>query len=513
MSHSFLPVNPCCTDVVLNSPCGCSSTITNSSCSNNLCETNLTLSSTIVYNGPALSCIIAEPCDTLNVVLQKIDSIICNLLSQINILNIQVTNINNQIITINTNIVDINNTLDVCCGSATTTTTTTECPCTYFSFIGGKIDSAEFTFVECGASETTTISAGDLPLIYCLNNSYPVIQIGNGSYNNTHDCCTPFTTTTSTTLPLAYCYDIEIVNKCSVYWTDAQGNAQVQSATDTTIYICAQPDTIASACEAFGSIIINGGTVVCTNESICQPPTTTTTTTVKSCIEITVDAAGNCIDFPGFSVLEYTDCEGVYQTVQVSSGDLPTFCTLVGGVTPAFICGDGNIAYGSSCVTPTTTSTSTSSSSTTTTTTTCPCKSYNIVVSGEELIEADGNTIYVTFDDCFGDSQQYEYTTPGTYTAAFCADQSKVPLQYYIIDGVVIRNSLIQPASAGCCTGKCTEYTIQALVEDGSWTGIGCDTLPRGGIIIYPNIEVVCLKQGTLSLTNALVISETDCST
>ena len=46
MSHSFLPVNPCCTDVFPNIPCECTN------CNNNLCGTNVTLSSNIIYNGP-----------------------------------------------------------------------------------------------------------------------------------------------------------------------------------------------------------------------------------------------------------------------------------------------------------------------------------------------------------------------------------------------------------------------------------------------------------------------------
>ena len=124
MAYPYLPVNPCCTDVVLNTPCGCSSTITNTGCNTNLCGTNLTASSTIVYDGPALTCTTAEPCDTLNVILQKIDNIICNLLTQINTLTTQVTNINTQIVTINNSIISINNQLDGCCVTTTTTTTT-----------------------------------------------------------------------------------------------------------------------------------------------------------------------------------------------------------------------------------------------------------------------------------------------------------------------------------------------------------------------------------------------------
>ena len=127
MSYPYLPVNPCCTDVVINTPCGCSSTITNSGCNNNPCSTNLTASSTVVYDGPALTCTTAEPCDTLNVILQKIDQIICNLLTQINTLTNQVDSITTQVINIENNIITINNQLDVCCPAVITTTTTTTC--------------------------------------------------------------------------------------------------------------------------------------------------------------------------------------------------------------------------------------------------------------------------------------------------------------------------------------------------------------------------------------------------
>lgn len=135
MGYPFLPVNSCCTDVVINNPCGCSSTTSNHSCNQNMCGTNVTLSSNVIYNGPALDCIIAEPCDTLNVVLQKIDEIICNLLAQINTLNIQVANIITQIININQEIININTTLDVCCTTTTTTVLPTTTTTTTIDFI------------------------------------------------------------------------------------------------------------------------------------------------------------------------------------------------------------------------------------------------------------------------------------------------------------------------------------------------------------------------------------------
>ena len=89
---AYLPVNPCCTDVVLNSSCGC------------------TLSSTVVYDGPTTPCTNIEACDTLNVALSKIDQLLCSLQVQqvkntqeIAAMKAQIIDINNQITTINNN--------------------------------------------------------------------------------------------------------------------------------------------------------------------------------------------------------------------------------------------------------------------------------------------------------------------------------------------------------------------------------------------------------------------------
>ena len=158
MAYPFLPVNPCCTDVVLNSPCGCTSTLPNTGCGESQCGTNVILSSNVLYNGPVLDCIIAEPCDTLNVILQKIDEIICNLVSQINTLNIQVTNITGQIININNEIININNTLDECCNVATTTSTTTVLPC-----INPLITLLEESLLPVSLTTSTSTTGGPVP--------------------------------------------------------------------------------------------------------------------------------------------------------------------------------------------------------------------------------------------------------------------------------------------------------------------------------------------------------------
>lgn len=467
----------------------------------------------VVYQGPVLGCTGINNCDTLTTVFQTMDGFICGPDMVQTIIN-NITNNQSlflQFMTIVNNSVDCE-TVWNCIENHTTTTTTTECPCTYYSFVGGRINPAQFTFIECGQLEPTTIQAGDIPEIYCVANHYSVIQVGNGVYNNTHDCCVAITTTTTTTLTLAYCYEAEIVNKCSVYWIDINGNPQVQSGTDTILYICAQPDTIVSACEEFGTVTITGGVSECSSEAFCAPTTSTTTTmpVITYCYD--VDITNKCRVY-------WTDSNGF---AQAQSGTNTTIhiCAVPGSITAGCVeFGSINIEGGTVICTnetmcqPTTTSTTTLPHTTTTTTTVCPCQSYDVVVNSAELLTADGKTIYVSFDDCAGDSQQYEYTVAGTYPAAFCADQSKTPVEYYIKSGDLF-NTILQPESTGCCTGKCTEYTVQAFVGDGTWTAIDCNGDLRTGTLIYPTVTVLpgCLEQGTLDLTNAVVVSEEDCT-
>lgn len=102
---AYLPTNPCCTDVVVNTPCGCSSTVT---C--DPCATNVHYSKSITYNGPILPCSNIEPCDDLNVALSKIDALLCELKNQ------QVTN-TSDISDIKEQVLQINQTLNTCCGS------------------------------------------------------------------------------------------------------------------------------------------------------------------------------------------------------------------------------------------------------------------------------------------------------------------------------------------------------------------------------------------------------------
>jgi len=407
MSYPFLPVNPCCTDVVLNSPCGCSSTLPNTGCGQNPCETNVILSSNVLYNGPVLDCIIAEPCDTLNVILQKIDEIICNLLTQINTLNIQVTNITTQIININSEIININNTLAVCCAGATTTTTsTTLCPCTYYEYVSVAQFPGTFTYVECDTLQAKTVTGGGEVDTVCVNNNYPTIEVGKINVLNTGVCCSVITTTTTTTVFIqSFCNEVTAIGTVYIYWTDGGGDAKVMKIKDETVYICAQVGSIAFT--GTGSISVVGSPTTCVSDGECAPITTTTTTTTEElpCTSYLIEASGPS-GFPGDTDWEAVECKtnmGVGGTI-VYPNIVETGCIITGSLLlgPKVI-----IVSSEPCPTTTTTTTLFPPPSTTTTTTLFPPSTTTTTTTIAPCVEwtweaAGANVSDLEYTDCDG---------------------------------------------------------------------------------------------------------------
>jgi hypothetical protein len=432
MAYPFLPVNPCCTDVVINDPCGCSSTITNSSCNNNNpCSTHLTISSTIVYDGPELPCIVAEPCDTLNVVLQKIDEIICTLITQINYLTNQVTNITNQVIDINGDIINIYNTLGECCSATTTSTSTTVRPCENFSLSNTGDDPVAIIVTDCTTQEQEAIvlMPGDTNI--CVITDSPltvpgtVIVTPNGpcaplttttTSSSTTSSTSSTTTTTTTAIP---CECLTFSNSDSVShsisYEDCTGTLISGLLIDAyeTIKVCG---CCGLADSEFVTINIGAN---CIDD---QCPTTTTTTTAElSCIEISIDVSTNCPD-QDYALIQYTDCEGNVQTVETSSGELLTFCML-NYPPPVYLCGTGGFQYGEACAL------------TTTTTTTIPCSCVDIIISQADIDDATGNTTLngnVNVEGtngkqitCENEDIVMHYDTAGTYS--YCLKSSVIP--------------------------------------------------------------------------------------
>jgi hypothetical protein len=298
MAYPFLPVNPCCTDVVINDPCGCSSTITNSGCnSNDPCSTNLTASSTIAYDGPALSCIIAEPCDTLNVILQKIDEIICNLLTQINILTIQVNNITTQIINIEGDIINIDNSLDACCNTTTSTTTTAPIPCQGFSLNNTSGDPVAIIVVDCATGLQTAIILPPGESNVCVDTGSPI--------------SVPVTIIVTPTGP------------CTPINCTFTGTAEEIASTTTTT------TTVALDCEFTGS-----ATEVTTTTTTTAVPTTTTTssstssttTTTTTAVPTTTTTTTGCVRPGGLVTVSYFNTY-TYDDIQVDyTGSLLDAC-------------------------------------------------------------------------------------------------------------------------------------------------------------------------------------------
>ena len=509
MAYPFLPVNPCCTDVVLNTPCGCSSTITNSGCNNNPCSTHLTASSTIVYDGPTLPCIVAEPCDTLNVILQKIDEIICNLLTQINYLTNQVNNINIQINNINGDIINIYNTLDECC-SATTTSTTTAAPCESFSLDNTGPDPVAIIITDCitGEQEAIVLLPGETDI--CVETDSPltvpgtVIVTPNGPCGPTTTTTTtltpPSTTTTTTTeaIPcecLTFYNDGDSVHTISYTDCDNKINGPIVIEPNETIQVC--------GCCGFASddlVTISIGANCIDGE--CPSPTTTTTTTAPcDCFdtEITITSETLASTDNGKLTVLYNDC---FTNPYIDTYDRPGVYSLgclnylvgivalgeVDGIEQAFFI---PITVGNPCCEGTTTTTS-STSSTTTTTTTLPCNCVDIIISQDDLDDATGNTLPFfdgkvnLFPDkdvtCENGSTDAYYSVAGTYT--YCLKGDLIPtiiLQYVKDDNVVtsVQSQIVNLETPCLVNGECiptttTTTTLEPTTTTTTTADISC---------------------------------------
>ena len=516
MAYPFLPVNPCCTDVVLNTPCGCSSTITNGGCNNNdPCSTHLTASSTVVYDGPTLSCIIAEPCDTLNVILQKIDEIICNLLTQINYLNNQVTNITNQIITINGDIINIYNTLGECCGATTTTTsTTTAAPCESFSLDNTGPDPVAIIITDCitGDQEAIVLLPGETNI--CVETDSPltvpgtVIVTPNGP-------CGPTTTTTTTAVPTTTTTTTASPCECLTFF-NSDTSAHVVNYKDCnninvgpifidyneTLQVCGGS---ASASDPLVTISIGANCI----DGVCPAePTTTTTTTEFVCncydTEITILSETLAVTDDGQLTALYNDCFGnPYINTYDTAGVYPLGCVdyLVGLITIGLIDGTEHNIYvpitvGSPCcdVEPTTTTTTTFVP-TTTTTTTIPCTCINIIISQADIDDATGNptlngNVNIAGSNgkqitCENEDIVIHYDTAGTYPYCLKTGAISDLSLFYLKDGepvTVIQSEIVNLQSACTVDGECgpTTTTTTTLVPTTTTTttsDITCDCL------------------------------------
>lgn len=421
-------------------PCGCDS------CESSNESTIDVGSDNVRYVGPPLACTGIESCDTLTVALQKIDNAVCN-------------------------IFDI---LDVCCTPVTTTTTsTTLCPCTTYGYVGPRINPGTITYVECDTLEPITDTASSTVQFACVDNNYPIIEIGSINVIDTQDCCSNITTTTTTAVPVnPFCYEVTAVNRCTVYWTDANGDPQSQNLTDGTINICADEDSIASSCGAGGGISITGGTVACTNDTMCQPTTTTTTTIACNCITFN-NTDGSIIDH----TIGYNDCIGEFVETTISASEILQFCGCCGVADSELVI----VTTGGACVAEV--------CPTTTTTTTLACVSYVLQTIGV------GEGAWEGFACNTGITVGGIIPYPGTVDTGCITEGS-----------LLLSTNIIVVSDAPCEGVSCEAFEIQGLSPVGSWDAIDCLGNPVGEVAPSGStVPTGCIIPNTLFLDNAYI--------
>jgi hypothetical protein len=420
-------------------PCGCDSC---ESC--NESTTNIG-SDNVRYVGPPLACTGIESCDTLTIALQKIDNAVCGIL-------------------------DI---LDVCC--TTTTSTTTICPCTTYGYVGPRFNPGTITYVQCNTLEPITDTASSTVQFACVDNNYPIIEIGSINVIDTQDCCSNITTTTTTAVPVnPFCYEVTAVNRCTVYWTDANGDPQSQNLTDGTINICADEDSIASSCGAGGGISITGGTVACTNDAMCQPTTTTTTTIACNCITFN-NTDGSIIDH----TIGYNDCIGEFVETTISASEILQFCGSDGiADSELVIVTTGGVCIAEVCPT-------------TTTTTTLACVSYVLQSTGA----GEASNQWEAFACNSNISVSGIIPFPGTMETGCITEGS-----------LLLGANLEIVSDAPCEEVSCEAFEIQGLFPVGSWDAIDCSG-NRVGEVAPSGVTVPtgCIIPQTLILDNAYI--------
>ena len=551
MAYPFLPVNPCCTDVVINDPCGCNSVITNTGCNNNNpCSTHLTASSTIVYDGPALSCTTAEPCDTLNVILQKIDEIICNLLTQINILTIQVNNITTQIITINGDIININNQLDVCCNVTTTTTSTTVAPCESFSLDNTGEDPVGVMITNCDTGEQEIIVLLPGVTNICVQTDSPltvpgtVIVTPNGPCGPTTTTTTtliPPSTTTTTTTVVYECqcftfYNDDVVAHVINYKDcDNINVGPISIDPNETIQVCGGSG---SASDPLVTISVGADCI----DGSC--PTTTTTTTIAECTcynaAVTISQEVLDVTDNGQIILNFNDCDGnpqenIYDTAGFYLLGCVNFIpgidstALIGGEIVSIAIGPVTI-YEQCCpespttsttttaipptttttttVEPTTTTTSSSSTSTTTTTTT----TVEPTTTTTSSTSSSTTTSTTTVEPTTTTTTTVEPTTTTTSSSSTTTTTTTVEPTTTTTTTVepTTTTTTIAPTTTTTTTplGECLEFEYDGGIDGGSFVYTNCILDPEDTFFVPPNEtgSLCAISAGTATGTVTLTL-------
>lgn len=201
----------------------------------------------------------------------------------------------------------------------------------------------------------------------------------------------------------------------------------VKSNTDLVFYSGPNlPCTGVNTCDSLTLVLEKIDNQICELVQCCFNATssttssssTTTSTTTIACRCYTIEGGGPSSPI---YLVQYQDCDGVFQQTGAGQGISIAFCARIGTVNTQAIYIDGG-PCSANCVPPTTTTTSTTISPTTTTTTTSifPCNCFTI---SNAISSVESHT--VTYKDCDSVEQGPITLNPGD-TINFCAQVGSI---------------------------------------------------------------------------------------
>lgn len=88
-------------------------------------NTTIIGTSAITYSSTPLPCTDVKTCDGLNTILDKFNSVICNVAADVALLTEDITNITEDLMILSEDVIIINNRLNICCPTTTTTSSST----------------------------------------------------------------------------------------------------------------------------------------------------------------------------------------------------------------------------------------------------------------------------------------------------------------------------------------------------------------------------------------------------
>lgn len=255
----------------------------NCTCTDNTCGCK-TSTSEVVYQGPALTCVGINNCDTITEVLQQLNSYICSEELVTIIINNIINNIDlyQQFTTIVNNSVEC----ETVWGCETTTSTTTIATCESFLLENTGVDPVAIIITNCDTNtqEAIVLMPGDTNI--CVVTDSPLTVPGTVIVTPTGPCVPPTSSTTSTssTSSTTTTTTTEIPCECltftntdpavayAIFYLDCTGDEiGYELPAKTTIKFCGSEG---SANSELVTISIGGNCI----DREC--PTTTTTTTI-----------------------------------------------------------------------------------------------------------------------------------------------------------------------------------------------------------------------------------------